>query len=110
MKGGLLMPFIDVTDIVLNEEAYELEEITKRNPKAKAAALQFEAECKLRRELIEARKRESLTQAQIQEKTGLTQQTISRIETNSEISPSLRNLIRYAGALGYELTLVPKQN
>ena len=102
------MPMIDVTDIVLNEEAKELQEMVKNNPKAKAAYEQFEAECKLRRELIDARKHENVTQTEIQEKTGLTQQTISRIESNREISPSLRNLIRYAGALGYELTLAPK--
>ena len=103
------MPTIDVTNKVLFEEAKELEEMIKSNPKAKAAYQQFKAECKLRRELIEARKKEAVTQAELQEKTGLTQQTISRIETNHDISPSLRNLIKYVGALGYELTLIPKQ-
>jgi DNA-binding XRE family transcriptional regulator len=103
------MSTIDVTDIVLNDEAKELEEAYKNDSKVKAAIDQFESECKLRRELIEARKKEDLTQAELREKTGLTQQTISRIETNHEISPSLRNLIKYAGALGYELTLLPKQ-
>jgi len=104
------MATVNVTDTVLKEEAEEQKEIIKNNPKAKAAYAQFEAECKLKRELIDARKREDLTQAELQKKTGLTQQTISRIETNHEISPSLRNLIKYVGALGYELTLLPKQN
>jgi DNA-binding XRE family transcriptional regulator len=103
------MPFVDVTDIILNEEAKELEELTRTDPKAKAAYEQFRAECKLRRELAEARTKELITQAELQAMTGLTQQTISRIEKNGEISPSLRNLIKYAGALGYELTLTPKQ-
>jgi DNA-binding XRE family transcriptional regulator len=109
VTGGYFMPFVDVTDIVLNEETKELEELIRTDPKAKTAYEQFQAECKLRRELIKARKNESLTQAELQARTGLTQQTISRIEKNREISPSLRNLIKYASALGYELTLTPKQ-
>ena len=102
------MPFVDVTDIVINEEARELEDVYNSNPKVRAAIDQFNAECKLRRDLIEARKRKSITQGEIQEITGLTQQVISRIETNKEISPSLKNLMKYANAIGYELTLQPK--
>jgi DNA-binding XRE family transcriptional regulator len=102
------MPFVNVTDIVLNEEARELEEAYNNNPKVKAAIDQFEAECKLRRELIDARKAKNMTQAQIQERSGLTQQIISRIESNTEISPSLKNLMIYANALDYELALQPK--
>jgi DNA-binding XRE family transcriptional regulator len=101
------MPMVNVTDTILTEEAEELKELLK-DPKCQRAKEQFEAECKLRRDLIEARKQESVTQAELQERTGLTQQTISRIEKNNDISPSLRNLIKYVGALGYELTLVPK--
>jgi DNA-binding XRE family transcriptional regulator len=104
------MPFINVTEKILNEESKKIEEILANDPEARLALEQFEAECKLRRELMEARRKETLTQAEIQALTGLTQQTISRIESNHDISPSLRNLIKYAGALGYELTLAPKEN
>lgn len=104
------MPFQDVTDIVLNEEAKELEEAYDSDPKVKAAIDQFNAECKLRKELAEARRKNSVTQTEIQEKTGLTQQVISRIERNKDISPSLKNLMIYANALGYELTLQPKNS
>jgi len=51
------MPFVNVTDIVLNEEAEELQELLK-DPKNKRAFEQFESERKLRRELVEARKKE----------------------------------------------------
>jgi len=54
------------------------------------------------------RKRQSITQSELKERTGLTQQVISRIEKDHEISPSLRNLIKYVNAIGYELTLQPK--
>ena len=83
------MPFVNVTDIILNEETKELEDAYKNNPKVKMAIDQFEAECKLRRELYEARKSKNITQAQIQELTGLTKQVINRIESNTDISPSL---------------------
>ena len=102
------MPFKDVTDIIMNEEAKELEEAYNSDPKVKVAIDQFNAECRLRRELSEARKQKNITQVQIQELTGLTQQMISRIEANTEISPSLKNLMIYANAIGYELTLQPK--
>lgn len=32
---------------------------------------------------------------------------ISRIEKDQEISPSLKNLIKYVNAIGYELTIRP---
>ena len=102
------MPFVDVTDIVMNDEAKELDEAYKSDPRVKAAIDQFDNECRLRRELAEARKQKNITQARIKEITGLTQQVISRIETNTDISPSLKNLMIYANAIGYELTLQPK--
>ena len=102
------MPFVDVTDVVMNEEAKELEAAYNNDPKVKTAINQFNNECKLRRELADARKQKNMTQTQIQELTGLTQQVISRIETNTDISPSLKNLMIYANAIGYELSLQPK--
>ena len=102
------MPMVDVTDIVMNNEAKELEAAYNNDPRIKAAIDQFENECRLRRELAEARKQMNITQMQIKEMTGLTQQVISRIETNTDISPSLKNLMIYANAIGYELSLQPK--
>jgi len=103
------MPFVDVTDIVMNDEANELEAAYNSDPKVKAAIDQFDNECRLRRELAEARKQKKITQVQIKEMTGLTQQVISRIERNTDISPSLKNLMIYANAIGYELTLQQKR-
>lgn len=102
------MPFIDVTDVIITEERKELSRAYQNDPKVKADIDQFDAECRLRRELAEARKKINLTQTEIQERTGLTQQVISRIECNNHISPSLKNLMIYANAIGYELTLKPK--
>lgn len=104
------MPFKDVTDIVLDEEVKELEEDYKNDPEVREAIDQFRAECKLRKELKEARTKKNITQKDIQKKTGLTQQMISRIESNNEISPSMKNLIKYVNAIGYEITLLPKED
>jgi len=100
---------VNVTGIILNEEVKELDEILATNPAAKSAYDQFEAECKLRHELSNARKQQNITQSELRERTGLTQQVISRIEKDHEISPSLKTLIKYVNAIGYELTLQPKQ-
>ena len=102
------MPFVDVTDIVLNEEKAELDEAYKNDPEVKQAIDRFNAECKLRGALRKARKENKLSQSQLKELAGLTQQSISRIESNSEISPSLKNLIKYVTAIGYELKLEKK--
>ena len=104
----IVMPFIDVTETVMDEEANELKAAYSGDPKVRAAIDRFDNECRLRRELAEARKRKNMTQAEIQELTGLTQQAISRIEANTDISPSLKNLIIYANAIGYEISLQPK--
>lgn len=98
-----------MTNTILSDEIQEMEEILKSSPEARKAHDQFEAEYKLRRELVEARKQQNITQAELKEKTGLTQQVISRIESNNEISPSLKNLIKYVNAIGYELTLQPRR-
>ena len=104
------MPFVNSTNIIRDEEKKELDEAYNNNIEVKLAIDQFNAECKLRKELAKARKQNNLSQAQLKELTGMTQQAISRIEKNSDISPSLKNLIKYVDAIGYELTLQPKQS
>ena len=52
------MPFVDVTDIVMNDEAKQLDEAYKSDPRVKAVIDQFDNECRLRRELAEARKQD----------------------------------------------------
>jgi len=103
------MPTIDVTNEVFSTDLSELEDAYSNDPKVRVAIDQFDAECRLRYELVQARKQNKMTQTQIKEVTGLTQQAISRMESNTDISPSLKNLMIYANALGYELTLKPKE-
>jgi hypothetical protein len=71
------MPFRDVTDIILNEEAKELEEMLK-DPQVKKAHEQFKLECRLRRELYELKKKSVQIKLKLREmrrENSLTQTT-----------------------------------
>lgn len=53
----------------------------------------------LARELIAARTRAGLTQAEVAERMGTTQSTVARLE-GGKAAPSLRSVQRYAQAVG----------
>ena len=82
-------------------------------PFRESNADKFDAEQKefeFRVKLARVRKEKNFTQNNIKEVTGLTQQAISRIEKGTnERSPTLKTLIRYIDALGYELTITRKK-
>lgn len=103
------MPMVNTTKIVLEDELQEMKEILEKNSNLKKVYEQHEAEFNLRCELAKVRKMQDITQKELCERTGLTQQVISRIEKDNDISPSLRNLIKYVNAIGYELTLSPRE-
>ena len=100
------MPFIKVDPV---QEQKEFEKLLDE-PLARAAYEEFEREYAFRIKLAEARKANNITQQDIQNITGLPQQSISRIEkgTMQKQSPTLRTLLKYVDAIGYELTLTPK--
>ena len=66
----------------------------------------FIADKLFRKELLNARKSLHLTQAQLAEKSGLSQTTISSIENiDGDTSPTLRSLMKYITALGISLDI-----
>ncbi|MCL2018277.1 MAG: helix-turn-helix transcriptional regulator [Oscillospiraceae bacterium] len=101
------MPFVKSNPA---EELKQLNALLDSDPKLRK---KFEAEQKefeFRIMLSRLRKGKQITQNKFQETAGLTQQAISRIERGTgERSPTLRTLIKYVDALGYELTLSQKQ-
>jgi DNA-binding XRE family transcriptional regulator len=101
------MPFVKVDP---EQEQREFEDLLK-DPEARKAFAEFEREYVFRQKLAEARKTRNITQQDIQRKTGLPQQSISRIErgTTQKQSPTLRTLLRYIDAIGCELVIVQKQ-
>ena len=113
----IVMPFVKVDPI---KEAQELQEIFKDDPEAKKAFREYEMfhiesarlqqeEIKLRNDLTEMRKRNNITQKDLQQASGLSQQAISRIEVGKDVSPSLKSLIRYVDAIGCQLKLELKE-
>ena len=58
-------------------------------------------------EMISLRKKEQITQKELEELTGIRQQAISRIEKHENI-PSLRYFCNILDAMGYKMEIVKK--
>jgi len=101
------MPFVKVD---VEQENKEFQELLK-NPEAQKAYAEFEREYEFRQKLAQARKANKITQQEIQNKTGLPQQSISRIESGSvqKQSPTLKTLLKYIDAIGCELAIIQKK-
>ena len=93
----------------MKQEKKELNDLLN-NPEAKKAYDDFEREYAFRQKLAQFRKANNITQQEIQKRTGLPQQSISRIEkgTTNKQSPTLRTLLRYVDAIGCELVVTQK--
>ena len=63
----------------------------------------FQAEMQFKQELINKRKAYSLTQKDISERSGLSQQAISRLEKGNGVI--IETIIKYLSAMGCSLTL-----
>ena len=59
----------------------------------------------LRMELTNARKSKHITQKELAKLSGLSESSISNIESGESSSPTLRSLVKYATALGVELSI-----
>ena len=103
------MPFEKVDRIA---EAVELQELFKDDPEAKEMFKQYELahrenerleqeETELRNRLINFRKQKNITQKELEARTGLTQQAISRFETMG--GGSIKTILKYAEGLDCQL-------
>ena len=97
------MPFVE-TD--MEQEAIELQSMIDADSELREFSEEFDREYELRKKLVLARKVAGLTQKELGDISGLPYRVISRIETNTEVSPSIRTLFKYLSALGYELEIV----
>jgi len=85
-----------------------------QDPEFKAAYDDLETEFALLREVLLARKRSGLTQAEVAEKMGTKPPAITRLETalsDNRHSPTIATLKKYAQAVGckLEIHLVPSK-
>lgn len=90
----------------------EMVEQWKQEPEFKAAYDELETEYSLLRELLLARQRSGLTQAEVAEKMGTKPPAVTRLETalsDNRHSPTIATLKKYAQAVGckLEVHLVP---
>ena len=90
----------------------ELVEAWKGDPEFNAAYEESETEYALLRELLQARQRAGLTQAEVAEKMGTKPPAVTRLETSlsdSRHSPTVATLKKYARAVGckLEVHLIP---
>jgi DNA-binding XRE family transcriptional regulator len=77
----------------------ELKARLLEDPETRAEYETLEPECGIARELIAARARAGLSQAQVAERMGTSQSTVARLESGRTL-PSMRTLARYASATG----------
>lgn len=85
----------------------EIEKQKKEDPDFAKNYDAVKAEFDVIREAIRLRKENGVTQPTIASATGMTQQTVSRME-NVGHSPSLRNFIRYLTAAGLVMKIEKK--
>jgi ribosome-binding protein aMBF1 (putative translation factor) len=95
------MPFkeIDISKII--------KEKSEKDPCFKEAFREASAELDVIAQIIKTRKAKGLTQKDVADKSGLTQQMVSRIEKR-EYPPNYKNLSKIADALDTKLELVSK--
>jgi DNA-binding XRE family transcriptional regulator len=97
------MPF---STLNVDEVRKRIKEIEDANPEAKAALDEHRREYEFRKKLVLARQEAGLTQRELQSISGLDQRAISRVESDEKVSPSVKTLMRYLGAMGYQLDIV----
>ena len=103
------MPFVKVDPIA---ESVELQEMFKDDTETKEMFRNYELihrenarleleETELRNRLVNFRKQKNITQKELEAKTGLTQQAISRFETGS--GGSIKTILKYAEGINCKL-------
>lgn len=81
----------------------EIKNAIEKKPELEKHIRESDLEYELIKSIVTYRKQHNITQEQIAQKSGLTQQMISRIEKFGS-SPSLDTFIRYLDAMGLKLT------
>lgn len=95
------MPFreVDIKKIIKQK--------CEADPEFNRAYKQATAELDIIAQIIKTRKEKGMTQKEVADKAGLTQQMVSRIERR-EYPPNYRNLVKIADALDSKIQLVSK--
>ena len=87
----------------LEQEEKELKKLVSENYDAKRAYEEFQARIALQQQLVQMRKAENMTQTDVANAAGLSQQAVSRIETGT--GATISSLIKYLTGIGYSIEL-----
>ena len=87
----------------LKREKEELNKLVAESKEARKAHEEFQARIALQQKLIEMRKAEKMTQSDVANAAGLSQQAVSRIEKGS--GATIGSLIKYLMGIGYSIEL-----
>ena len=87
----------------LEKEKAELEKLANQDENARKAYEEFLAKIALQQQLVEMRKAENMTQSDVANAAGLSQQAVSRIESGT--GATINSLIKYLRGIGYSITL-----
>lgn len=83
----------------LDKELEKLNELVNDNEDAKKTYEAFQKRIALQEQLIQIRKAENMTQTDVANAAGLSQQAVSRIEKGS--GATINSLIKYLTGIGY---------
>ena len=90
----------------MEKEERKMQALIDSDPELAQFADEWDKEYEFRKKLVLARKEAELTQKELGELAGLDYRAVSRAESSKEVSPSLKTLIRYLNAIGYQLDIV----
>jgi len=97
------MPF---TQANAKDEQKRMQDMIDSDPELAKFAEEWDKEYEFRKKLVLARKEAGLTQKELGTLSGLDFRAVSRAETSTDVSPSLKTLIKYLNAVGYKLDIV----
>jgi len=106
MIGVDFMPGI-VADMAAEEK--RMQNLIKSDTEVATFAEEWDKEYEFRKKLVLARKESGLTQKDVGVLSGLDYRAVSRAESSEDVSPSLKTLIKYLSAIGYQLDIVKAQ-
>lgn len=87
----------------LEQEEKELKKLVSENYDARRAYEEFQARIALQQQLVQMRKAENMTQTDVANAAGLSQQAVSRIEKGT--GATISSLIKYLTGIGYSIEL-----
>ena len=87
----------------LEKEREELNKLVSENEDARRAYEEFQARIALQQQLVQMRKAENMTQSDVANAAGISQQAVSRIEKGA--GATISSLIKYLTGIGYGIEL-----